>query len=175
MGIAGLIELAPPPESPLWAGRPEDWPALEAKLGTGLPDDYKQYVAAYGAGGFHGFLEIITPFSPKYDLLTKQQRTRTYLEAQDVFPVFPNPGGLLYVGGDDNGNSLCWLTKGGPNCWPIVYCTEDFIEMNVFGMTLSDFLSGWIAQQIHPTFLYGLDIHSRPKPIFKPNALEMYK
>ena len=175
MGIATLAELAPPPQSPLWAGRPQDWTAVEATLGTSLPDDYKEFITVYGAGAFYDFLGVATPFAPKYDLVTKHGRSRTYFQAQDVFPVFPDSGGLLCMGGDDNGDSLCWLTRGLPNEWPIVYSTEDFIEINIFKMTLVEFLAGWVGQRFHPTFLSGLNIHFRPKPIFRPNTAELYK
>lgn len=175
MGIAALVTLAPPPESPIWAGRPQDWPAAEARLGVSLPADYKEFVTVYGAGGFYDFLGIATPFSPKYDLASKHDRSRESFQTQSFFPVFPDRGGLLCMGGDDNGDSLCWLIKGPPNQWPIVYCTEDFIEINIFRMTLVDFLAGWVGQRLHPTFLSGLNIHSRRKPIFTPNTAEMYK
>lgn len=36
------------------------------------------------------------------------------------FPVFPDNPGLLMWAGDDNGNSLLWLTEGLPDEWPVM-------------------------------------------------------
>jgi hypothetical protein len=164
-----LIQIAPPPDSPLCAGSPEVWPEIEAKLGTRLPDDYKAYVNRYGSGGFYNFLGISSPFTPRNDLVTTFQECRQYF-SQDFFPVFPDLGGLLSVGADENGNTLFWLTNGEPNQWPLVYMDDDFVEYDLYEMSLTEFLVDWISGRIEPRVIQGLNVRERKVPIFQSNT-----
>jgi hypothetical protein len=82
------------------------------------------------------------------------------------FPVFPDPGGLLSVGADINGNTLFWLTKGEPDEWPVVYMDDDFLEYDLYEMSLTTFLVEWISGRIEPRALQGLCIRESGAPIY---------
>src|SRR3974390_1397674 len=57
-----LIEIVPPPASPVASGSPGDWAQVESELGVGLPTDFKEYIATYGGGEWAGFFRIFNPF-----------------------------------------------------------------------------------------------------------------
>src|SRR5262249_7954133 len=57
-----LIEIVPPPMSPVAPGSPGDWARVETELGVGLPSDFKEYIATYGAGKWASFFGIYDPF-----------------------------------------------------------------------------------------------------------------
>ena len=59
-----LLELAPPPTSPVDAGTPDRWGQIERTLGTTLPGDYKSLIDAYGSGEFCDLLWLLNPFTP---------------------------------------------------------------------------------------------------------------
>lgn len=60
-----LLELAPPPATPVKAGSPEHWGEVENTLGTALPADYKRFINTYGSGDFCDLLGILNPFASR--------------------------------------------------------------------------------------------------------------
>ena len=165
-----LMELVPPPKEPMCAGSPEQWPEVEQKLGTTLPDNYKIFINKYGSGGFYGFLEVISSFRLRNDLVSKFWQSRDFYITNGFFPVYPDPGGLLLAGGDENGNSLHWLTKGEPNEWPLVYLEDEHAGYELYEMTLAQFLVEWISGKIEPNVMQGLNLKSHKVPIFMPST-----
>ncbi len=121
MAIAELKELVPPPATPFEVGTLAQWREVEAELGTALPRDYRDFVFAYGSGLFAGLYRVYNPFAAsEYIALVAQGRRvcgynresrRSYPE-RFPYPYFPEPGGLLPWGNDENGNDYFWLTEG---------------------------------------------------------------
>jgi hypothetical protein len=175
MSLERLKSIVLPPVTPKWNGCPELWLEVEKQLGTSLPSDYKEFIENYGAGGFYNFLGIKSPFTPKYDLISRNKKSKEYFHSQDIFPVFPDPGGLLYCGGDENGDYLFWLTKGIPDEWPVVYATDDFLEWQIYKLSITDFLCYWLTGKADPNFIRELNVLERNVPIFEPDKDEYYK
>jgi hypothetical protein len=167
-----LLQIVPPPSTPVCAGSPEAWPDVEARLGTRLPQDYKAFINRYGSGGFYNFFGIISPFLPENDLVTRFWKWRPFFQ-QGKFPVFPEPGGLLLLGADECEHTLFWLTKGDPDCWPLVYMDDDYIdfpEYEYYEMTVTQFLVEWISGRLDPPLIRHLNVRERKVPIFCPSA-----
>lgn len=121
----------PPPSQPFHATG--DWVAIERELGTPLPEDYKQFIATYGQGMICKSLWIddylaLGTGETVWDVI------RTYLaQFSDIqkigvaipYSVFPQPAGLLPIGGIENGGAINWLTGGPPSEWDVVVWDSD--------------------------------------------------
>jgi hypothetical protein len=178
-----LLELAPPPNSPVDAGPPDRWAEVESALGTTLPGGYKWLINAYGSGEFCDLLWLLNPFTPKpHDLLSQiEPMLEVYREGREgwsaercPFPVFPEPGGLLPLGDDTNGGNLFWVTDGPPDRWSLVlYDWRGGCEYERHRMPLVDFLVGWLSGQI-PCCFFGVGIDSpiiKKDPVFCPSGM----
>ena len=90
------------------------------------------------------------------------------------FPVFPEPGGLLPLGGDTNGGSMFWVTDGPPDGWSLVlYDWRGGYESERHEMPLVEFLVGWLSGEI-PDCFFGVGIDSpiiRRDPVFCPSGM----
>src|SRR5438128_2571968 len=129
MAIAELKKLVPPPATPFEVGSLAQWREVEAELGTRLPRDYRDFVFAYGSGLFAGLYRVYNPFgADEYmALVTQGRRVCGYNRESQwsdpkrfPYPYFPEPGGLLPWGNDENGNDYFWLTEGPPTKWVVV-------------------------------------------------------
>jgi hypothetical protein len=177
-----LLELAPPPPSPVDAGSPEGWPDIEHALGSPLPSDYKRLINTYGSGEFCDLLWVLNPFTKKpNDLLSQiEPILEVYEDGRDSwsakcpFPAFPKPGGLLPFGGDSNGGNIFWITDGPPEHWPlVVYNWRGGCDSERHEMPLVDFLVGWLTGEI-PNCFFGVGIDSpiiKRDPVFCPSGI----
>jgi hypothetical protein len=119
MPIEELIALVPPPECPV--GAVGDWASATFLLDAELPADFRELIRRYGSGRFFdGHLEVFNPLT-----LGGQGRVKMLLEMCAgwglPFVIHPKQPGVLPWGRDENGNSYCWLTKGKPARWPVLY------------------------------------------------------
>jgi len=181
MPIDQLIAVVHPPLTPVATGSADLWLEVEKRLGTALPPDYKDFIALYGSGGFYGFLGIYSPFYERDSLIAANE---FYLAGfkelsgltRDVVLTFPDPGGLLICGGDENGNSLFWQTRGEPSAWTIVYASRELIDFEEFDTDLTGFLAGWLSGAIRPHIIdfpiNGVRVVERNVPVFKPDRFE---
>jgi hypothetical protein len=181
MSIQALRAIVPPPSHPVAAGRHDLWHDVESQLRTPLPPDYKDFITLYGAGDFYRFLGILSPFSKRDSLITNNKRYLPVFKnlsgiARDVVLTFPDPGGLLICGGDENGNTLFWQTGGEPSAWPIVYASEELLDYEVFETDLTGFLAGWMSGAVQPHLIdhpiEGVRVLERKVPVFEPNRFE---
>jgi hypothetical protein len=98
-----------------------------------------------------------------------------YEEHKTIFPEecpfasFPEPGGLLPVGGDTNGGYAFWLTRGQPDDWSLVFYPHGFDLIESHPMPLVAFLVRWLSGGL-PDCFGGVGKHfvNRTEPIFKP-------
>jgi hypothetical protein len=127
MSLHELTGILSSPESPREAHG--DWQAIERTLGATLPTDYHDFIEAFGSGKIDDFIVILNPFSSNRfnNLVQRANRDMDdFRQSKSKFPqyyphdVFPNPGGLLPVGSTDNGDLICWETKGPSDEWSIV-------------------------------------------------------
>jgi len=161
-----LLQLAPPPAAPVKTGNSNDWDAVEQNLGSKFPRDYKWFIGTYGGCAFFDFLQVLSPFGERISLIERhRQRAEAIGALQEQFPVFPKEGGLLLCAGDENGNSLFWMTKGAPDSWELVYYADDYLEFVHYPIGLVEFLAGFVAGEYSPHFITGVPFRNRGEPI----------
>jgi hypothetical protein len=130
MSIKQLKQLVAPPRSPTEVGTAEEWAAAERSLGVRLPHDYRGFVFAYGSGLFARLYIVYNPFATSR-YIRLQERVRVVCEIERgtkrsfgakfvPYPIFPEPGGILPWGRDENGNDYYWRTGGPPSRWKVV-------------------------------------------------------
>ena len=125
-----ICHLIPPPIRPNNAGH--DWKYVENQLGLRLPSDYKDFVSLYGKGVFgRDQLWVFHPLSWSNIRDSWADRASIFRDWADAgvevpYPVFPDFEGLLPCVTLSDVNSFCWLTRGSPDNWPIVYFDRDY-------------------------------------------------
>jgi hypothetical protein len=172
MSLHALTRIVEPPAKPLDVPRPEDWAAVEAKIGTALPSDYKHFVQTFGLGKLSDFIWIYNPFTRyKYvNLVAQISMQRDVLREVKKQPgavpfnIFPEIGGLLPLGGTDNGNTLFWLTRGSPEHWRIAINEARGPEWNTFKLDLTSLLAALLSRKIRCTVFP--DDFPAPQPSF---------
>lgn len=133
MAISELVELVPPPGRPFHSGSSEDWSAAEEAAGFRFPSDFKDFVRTYGTGIFGDYLYVNNPFKGLLPWAKSRIRSITpYIERENEYrrsmgcdplpyTFYPQKGGLLPIGQEDNGNYVIhWRMDGDPDEWPIV-------------------------------------------------------
>lgn len=194
--IDDLIKVAPPPQLPVDAGEPKQWDEVEHALGTVLPADYKALINTYGLGEFNDLFFLFTPFSssermnllwhagvpdcftedeelgrlyPPDSVLEKYQLSRA--ENPDLLPFlpFPEPCGLLPLGGNTNGGLAYWQMKGKANDWPLILIPRGFEPIEQHAMPVVEFLARWLSGGL-PDCFNGAGKHfaNRTDPVFQP-------
>ncbi len=129
-------KLMPPPATPTAVPSESDWTQCEREF-TVLPDDYKAFIAAYGFGVIDGWIGVYN-FGQDLGKPTNfiSEVGKILFELEDILEedpdgisgtCFPVPGGYLPFGSNDNGDYLCWVTKGNPNDWTVavIYPRDD--------------------------------------------------
>ena len=171
-----LRELLPPPAEPVEAGRPDGWDEIEAALGMGLPGDFKAFTERYGSGMVDDFLYLFNPFAAGEDgnlLVEKDQVLAGYRQTRARFPErlplppFPEPGGLLPLGGTDNGDELYWVTTGHPDRWPVALLESRAALQELHAMPVTGLLAALAANQLTSRIL-PKDVLGRPNHQFTP-------
>jgi hypothetical protein len=192
--FATLLELAPPPADPVDPGSPEEWSRVEDALGIALPADYKWLIDTYGSGDFGDLLVVMNPFAPSGGmnllcqinfevaeqmglmcsdipiLMTYQEGREELIPEQCPFPTYPEPGGLLPVAGDTNGDNLFWLTEGHPDQWSLVhYDWRGGWEYQQHRKSLVGFMVDWLSGRMPESFFgVGNSEIVRRDPVFIP-------
>jgi hypothetical protein len=129
MAIAAVKKLVLPPKQPLQVGSLDEWRLAEQKLGLGLPSDYRDFVFTYGTGLFAGFYRVYNPFATGKsmsllpavkDTCEWRGKTRKEFPERVPYPIYPESGGILPWGNDENGHDYYWLTRGSPDAWIVL-------------------------------------------------------
>jgi hypothetical protein len=159
MSLADLKKLVPPPAKPFEVGSLPQWRKIEERLGTKLPRDYREFVFTYGSGLFAGFYRVYNPFaaSEYIGLLPQSKRVcGINREAQRSFPsrfpypYYPDPGGLLPWGNDENGNDYFWLIEGPPTKWVVVQDNNRGEGIRIQPYSMTGFLTEILHRRIKP-------------------------
>ena len=174
MSLERLVTLVRPPEHPVDAGTPDQWPRVEREIGTALPPDYKQLVNLFGVGFFANWIYVNSPFSSQFRLgepgllefiVSGREESPEYYHP---FSAYPGPGGLLPWGGDDNAGLFCWRTQGQPEHWVTVNLDNHYSnEYRELPFTVTGLLAGWLAGQIHGDW-FPEDIEPASRQVFTP-------
>lgn len=152
MSIEALMKAVPPPAEPLMVFD-GPWAPIEAELGVVLPQDYKDFTRLYGFGLFLEFLAVHSP-------IAKSRHARLVERAREIcddlrdeegpYSLWPEPGGLLPFGRTDNGDYLCWVTRGAPSDWVVAVWSRGFYTFEEFNCDLTGFLAGLATGEIRP-------------------------
>jgi hypothetical protein len=128
--LAQLRDLLLPPEHP-WPGS-VSWPAFERANGVALPTSFRRFVDEYGTGtieqgGWWIQIHDVVPPGTRFVDLTEwdrqlQRASRESSEAEaeaeaGADAVFPEPGGRLTWGYNDDGVLLGWRVTGAADDW----------------------------------------------------------
>ncbi len=174
MSIERLIEILAPPKTPFFRPTDADWLAVEAELGVALPIDYKHFISIFGSVYIDKFMGIYNPFATNQYLnflkafkvqgdVLREIRGKWGKE-EVPYPIFPESGGLLACGRDDNGNSIFWRTIGTPDQWTIVVGAARDSRFEEFQMELTRFLTGILKKE------FRCGIYPKDFPSRKPKA-----
>ena len=157
MNIDILRRTLAPPTKPNVGTNPPDWSLIEKQL-CPLPETYKEFIDTYGLGKIDDFLIVYSPTaSDTYlnllargtlDLEALRELKSKHGEREVPYRLFPEPGGLLPFGIDENGDGLYWLTEGPPERWSIVVNEGRAPEYQRFDMNLPEFLAAILARSI---------------------------
>ena len=154
MSIEALLKAVPLPTQPLSAFD-GPWEPIEAELGVTMPQDYKDLMRLYGYGRFFEFLGINTPVGENFNVRLASQARLICDDFQTMreevpYPLWPESGGLLPLGGTDNADRLMWLTRGCPEEWSVVVWGRAFLSFEEFDCDLTSFLAGLATGEIVP-------------------------
>ncbi len=77
-------------------------------------------------------------------------------DAPEKFPfnAYPEPSGLMAIGGIETGGNIYYLTEGAPQQWTIVVYAEDFYEFAWCKKSLTGFLVDWLFGDFNPPFFF---------------------
>jgi hypothetical protein len=171
MSIDKLCGLVEPPKAASHAPASETWNVIEGQIGVGLPRELKAFCSKYGIGSFRAeespALNIWCPGEGPKFVDELRAECKRYLDARgenrsDDFPynVFPEAGGLLPLGSDDNDVWLCWVTNGPADTWQIaVRWTWGINGLRTFNLTLCQFLVSLFKREI--------ELPCWPSPMFE--------
>lgn len=158
----------PPPANPVAPGDATGFEHIEAAIGTRLPQDYKRLIHAYGAGSWLDFYWVINPFvkhyadiwlDPNHWLMEFLRKEHEQWPEVAPYPIWPEPGGLLPWGGNENGGYLFWLTEGEADAWPTIHMADRTPEYDRFDKPCTQLLVETITGEnkiLTAAFRHGL-------------------
>jgi hypothetical protein len=153
--IDDLMSLVPPPTAPVDGDG--DWRTVEATLGIRLPADFKILMRRYGLGDFPD-ITLFTPFDAHTDgaldlvgrardLVERYEKLRDLAPEDFPFPLYPERGGLLEWAITSDGTSLCWLTEGAADSWPVALWNAALGGGARYEMGAVELLYGYLSGQ----------------------------
>lgn len=160
-----LIRLLPPPAEPV---APPPWERTRAEAGLCFPADYRAFVNTYGGGRIMGAASpmschIYAPTSAPGRLDDPvgfrgfvdwcSADTADLFEGADpgewggvLYPVYPDPGGLLFWGQNEEGDMYWWLTEDDdPDRWPVMMWARGPAEIWRFDTGMVEFVANQVA------------------------------
>jgi SUKH superfamily protein len=172
-----LHSILPRPASPVEIPSEADWKDVAQTIGA-VPEDYREFLRAYGTGSIDRFVWIFNPASrnPNLNLFHQVPRqvaafrelVATGCEAK-VYPIFPEPAGLLPFGITDNGDVLLWHRNGMPKDWSVVLSASRSPTYEEFDSSMTGFLTAVLKNEINSRVLpAGFPSSS---PVFSPLSL----
>jgi len=154
--IQELLKIAPAPTNPVANGNVSQWQQVENDLSLVLPEDYKLIVNFYGVGSFRNTVFLISPFGRDNDYRA-DNFSRNWIESyasmyahfrdnysilngnDEKHRVYPEVGGIIPLGGLDNGSVMYYSidTHGHSR---LIFYSGDFFETFVYSGDLVSFL-----------------------------------
>jgi len=157
MTIERLMELVPPPITPLHAGAVKNWEAVERELGTEIPTDYKIIIGKYGSGAFDGYLWLLNPFEPNQHLnlrnhgaYLRESFAELRSQSPNIYgsPIFPERGGLLPWATTDEPDMIGWIVDGRSQNWAVGVHNTAENKIIDFGCNTTEFLVRLLSKEL---------------------------
>jgi hypothetical protein len=182
--VQKLLNLIPPPVPSQTKIADQSFSEIEKQYKIVFPNDYKEILLIYGSGTFCDTLYLASPLGENSLFDSHFKRTEFYhtmlkgfpvQEDKPRYPIFPEPGGLLEIGGDDNANVLMWKIDNTHNIWPLYFFDDYMLNETVYDIPISEFLFKWIIGELRPTCLEGTLHENEPiipyerTPLFQPD------
>ncbi len=156
MLIDELVEIAPPPASPVDIGGEEEWGTVTAYFGKALPVDYMAFIDRYGTVVLNRLLRVFNPFAQHKhqnlidrfpNLLSIFSETKEEFPQLCPYPLMFEPGGLLPWGETIDGDVFCWTTSGMSGRWKTVVMNR-YDEPQEFDHSMVAFLLAAIRGEL---------------------------
>lgn len=166
MALRDLLAVCDPPDTPMERPTRAQWLALEAEVGRALPSDYRALLDRYGTGVLGAydddgaFFDLAWVLSPAAQLpnlaaipnmleLTETLRQMHGRWPQLVpAPAYPEPGGLLFVGGTTTTHDIYWKTEGSPDAWTCAVCDRGLDHWLAWDGDLTSLLSALVTGDV---------------------------
>lgn len=155
MSLRELVQICPPPESPLDGycdGRIED---IRQRYGLVLPEQYVEFGHTYGTGTFEGedthVISIFNPFSRFFheDVEYGRMIASAFFLDQEPQRLLAQQRikqeALFPLGKDDARASIYWVTDPSDNWRLLLFHGEWESRLEVFNCGLCDFLVGYFT------------------------------
>lgn len=173
MPIQDLLAVCSPPARVVDRPSLEQWAALEQQVGRALPPDYKALLDLFGSGAFGSyeeggaFFDLIFTLSPgctrddldAFALMLDLSEVIAEMKRQwpgDVpYPVWPEPGGLLYLGGTTTTHCIYWRTDGPPDTWTVAICDRPCEAWFHWEGDLTSFLAAMVTRRVPEWIIEG--------------------
>ncbi|RKR93068.1 SUKH superfamily protein [Micromonospora pisi] len=154
MSMRKLITLVATPDRRIDVPSPQEFATCEAELGLALPADFKELLSAYGVGRFLDYLFAYPLAGHDMNirrnslLLEGHSASRDKFPAWYPYPLYPEANGLLLWGGTYDGHSLCWLTGGEPDKWPVVVWHQRNSDYRLYQGGAVAFIASWLERKL---------------------------
>jgi hypothetical protein len=174
MALADLLAVCSPPDSPDDLPTVKQWSELETQLGTTFPLDYVALVERYGAGSFGSlepggaFFDLAYFLSPGASKDTNQgaiDNMRLLTEGMAKLkarwpnsvpaPVWPAPGGLLYVGATTTTHDIYWKTADDLAHWTCFVCDRGCDDWFHWDGDLTSLLAAIVTRKVPDWIVEG--------------------
>ena len=178
--LEDLVGLVPPPECEVTC---PPWHLAREQVGFDFPGDYREFVDRYGGGsltsnGVVTSMGVMTPvsgssfpgkldgFAGFVDAMVSEARSRfDWTELREsgperrIYPLLPDPGGLLLWGDTDAGDCFFWSTDDAdPSRWPIIIWQRHDGDVMRFDGGFVEFLVALLAgEHVLSQFLVGTE------------------
>ncbi|MFC0107606.1 SMI1/KNR4 family protein [Kibdelosporangium aridum] len=106
-----------------------DWDMVERQLGFRFPGDYKEFMARFPSGNYRNAIQLYNPIQDTESFAQFTDHLEGKLwgirmardeEGCDIYPPFPEPGGVIPFARDAEGGTLFWLPRSpNPDEWSV--------------------------------------------------------
>lgn len=162
MSLRKVIELAPPPQTPIYAGSADSWQQVQRRFGGALPACLDEYGRVFGSGYFESddefglTFEIFNPHDPAY-ASNVESYCSNYKNLREEFPkfypyrCFPEPDGLFPIGVTGGSTPCCTfylLLTGDAEKYTVVFDDRITGHLEFLDVALFDFVEDVLCSRI---------------------------
>jgi hypothetical protein len=126
-----------------------DWDAVHKRIGARLPQDYRDLIDDRGAGLVAGIV-VRGPGAGRIALDLEEWLlgfARTVSDLRGLTcehyppPFYPETGGMLPWGEDENGHIIAWApSTPDPDRWPVAVLSPEWHDLELHRLTATSYL-----------------------------------